>query len=90
MTLLLLAKQKEYEPQPLILPGNPLFHYTLGTTLPPVEDRNCNYVFHKDSMVMEAVNDRQLDDYLEGGEYDEIEADAGSDILYLPYSIDFE
>lgn len=87
--LLLLKNQKETEPQPLILPGSPLFHFTLGTVKPPTEDRSCNYVFHKDSLVMEAVNESQLDDYLEGGEYDEIEEESGSDILYLPCSMEF-
>lgn len=87
--LLLLKKPQEIEPQPLILPGNPLFHFTLGTVKPPTEDQSCNFVFHKDSMVMEAVNDSQLDDYLEGGEYDEIEEESCSDILYLPISMGF-
>ena len=88
--LILLKETKEIEPQSLILPGNPLFHFILGAVKPPTEDQSCNYVFHKDSLVMEAVNDSQLDDYLEGGEYDEIEEESGSDILYLPCSLDFE
>ena len=90
--LLLLKKTEEIAPKSLILPGNPLFHWTLGTVMPPTEDKSVNYVFRKDSLVAEAVDEADLDEYLEGGEYDEIMDDScsESDILYLPCSMEFD
>jgi len=87
--MLLLTNQPDYKPQPLILPGDPEFHLTLGTVKPPVEDQSANFVFRAGSLVMEAVtNDRDLDEYLEGGEYDEVMGDElESDILWLPCSM---
>lgn len=62
----------------LILPGNPLFDLTLAVSLPPNwkdvsdgEGVQCAFVMRSHSGLMDAVDERQLSDYLHGGEYDE-------------------
>lgn len=76
--------------EPLImLPAHPQFGRILATP-PPEPDRAKCFVVPKGEQVMRAVGDRELDDYLEGGEYDEHWAECealDSDILYLPVSI---
>lgn len=73
----------------IMLPDNPMFGRILATP-PPEPDRAKCFVVPKGEQVMRAVDDRELDDYLEGGEYDEHWAECetlDSDILYLPVSI---
>jgi hypothetical protein len=83
----------------LILPGNPLYLPTLATPPPIKGQAGYGYVCRVGSDVLELADERDLDEYLEGGEYetrllelDEGEADIDeltSDILYLPDSIQF-
>lgn len=76
----------------LCLPGDPGFYETLAHP-PPVTSRQSCFVARSGSLVLEEVDDRALDEYLEGGEYDEVanedEDDYESDILYLPMSVSF-
>lgn len=78
--------------EPLImLPDHPQFGRILATP-PPEPDRSRCFVARSGSGVLEAVNDSQLDDYLEGGEYDQVmavwdEETPQSDVLYLPVSV---
>ena len=62
----------------IILPGHPLFDSYLYGTLPPGWR---NYAYHNPdfafvartgSGILEAVCGEELDEYLEGGEYDEL------------------
>lgn len=87
---------------PLLLPGQPGFNQILATP-PPDPRRGVNYVVRTDSSLMEAVGDDDLEDYLQGGEYDErldqieqensaeipINEGLRSSVLYLPCSISF-
>jgi hypothetical protein len=75
----------------LILPGNPLFWPTLAN--PPRADRIQNdgdcYIVRKGSFLLERASAQELDEYLEGGEYDEhMELTGQADLLWLP--TDFE
>ena len=60
----------------LILPGNPLFDLTLATPRPDWRDtavRDGNtyaFVAEPGSGLMRPVTESELEDYLEGGEYD--------------------
>lgn len=75
----------------LLLPGDRNFNRILATP-PPDPDKSKNFVVRVGELLPVAVNERELDDYLEGGEYDEQIAeidDLESDILYLPDSISY-
>lgn len=81
----------------LLLPGQPQF--TKWLALPPPSTENCSYVVRPGSFgMMESVNDSQLDEYLNSGEYDErldeidneeleINSNLWSSVLYLPISL---
>ena len=83
----------------LIYPGHPDFGTWMA--IPPPDPRaGVNYVHRVNGAVMEAVTDDELEDYLQGGEYeerlDEIEEQEAeipineglqSDVLYLPVSV---
>lgn len=69
---------------PLILPGDPLFEETLLRPPPDWRDQirgadNYAFIVRADSMLLEPVNISQLDDYMEGGEYDERLGAIGED-----------
>lgn len=61
----------------LILPGNPLFDLTLSTAAPPnwrdvaVKHDTFAFVAEPGSGIMRPASPDDLQDYLEGGEYDE-------------------
>lgn len=69
---------------PLILPGDPDFHFLLGSTPPPAPQGQA-FVVRPGSVIMEPVSDREFDEYVNSGEYDdrlaEIE-DEEEDWLY--------
>jgi len=69
----------------LILPSHPDFYRILATP-PPDPDRSKCFVARAGSLVLEAVDDKELDEYLEGGEYDQVLQEQGEshDFLYLP------
>jgi hypothetical protein len=61
----------------LILPGHPLFEATLQSTLPPGwrqfahSNPEFGFVARAGSGILEAVSYKDLEEYIEGGEYDE-------------------
>ena len=67
----------------LILPGDPLFDYTLGTAPPPDlvgnDETGMIYVMGLDGLPRTVSSDRELDDYLLGGEYEEVMAAQDDD-----------
>ena len=71
----------------IILPGNPLYLNTINKPAPGDYLRSDGdaYVIRKDSLLMELVNENELNDYLEGGEYeDRLEIIEQTSVLYLP------
>ena len=77
----------------LLLPGQPGFYEILATP-PPDPSRRVNFIARVGgSGILEAVEERDLDEYLEGGEYDERLEEIGEDetvsesLLLLPDSI---
>lgn len=83
----------------LLLPGDPGFNEILATP-PPDPGRQYAYVVRAGQQAAEYVSAEDLQDYLEGGEYDqrlseidaqaqevEINQDLTSDVLYLPCSV---
>lgn len=65
-------------PRNLILPGDPEFDETLGTSLPPGWEevankinQACTFVVDSRSGIMRPATPDELDDYLCGGEYQE-------------------
>lgn len=75
----------------LILPDNPIFWQTLAT--PSMADRVQNegdaYIVRKGSFLLERVSEHELNEYLEGGEYEEhMETSGQSDLLWLPDSFE--
>ena len=71
----------------LILPGNPLYLNTITEPAPGdfLTSDSDAYVIRKDSLLFEKVNEKELDDYLEGGEYDDrLGIIEQENILYLP------
>lgn len=63
---------------PLILPGDPEFDSTLGATLPPgwqsvqaATNGDFGFIVRPGGVLLEPVTGEELDEYLEGGEYDE-------------------
>lgn len=75
----------------LLLPGEPGFNEILALP-PPSNNRNVSYVVRSGGTLIESVDDAELEEYFDSGEYDErleqidIE-EAESDILYLPSSV---
>ena len=63
----------------LILPGCRLFDETLALNLPPGHTAGCNFVARADSGILEPVNDKELTEYLDGGEYQERLANCDED-----------
>lgn len=61
----------------LILPGDELFEVTLHSTLPPnwqefaYSNPDFGFVARAGSSILEAVSLQDLEEYIEGGEYDE-------------------
>lgn len=81
----------------LILPGHSLFYETLAHPPKGKISYGTNYVCRSGSFVLEPVNESDLEEYLEGGEYTERMNEweklspslPPSDILFLPNSIQF-
>lgn len=73
----------------LLLPQDPSFYEILATP-PPSKGQGANFVCRAGSDVAEEVNEEELDEYLEGGEYDQRLQDIQSDWLWLPDEIEFE
>lgn len=83
----------------LILPGHPDFYRILAT--PPPARRGQSFVVRAGSMILEPASDLALNEYLEGGEYDQRLEESGqtdlltweesdqleSDVLFLPASL---
>jgi hypothetical protein len=63
----------------LILPGSKLFDETLGMNLPPGHIPGSHFVARADSGILEPVSGKDLTEYLDGGEYEERQANAGFD-----------
>lgn len=62
----------------LILPGDPEFYETLGASLPPgwqsvrdSQNGDFGFIVRPGSCLLEPVSGNELDEYLDGGEYDE-------------------
>jgi hypothetical protein len=55
----------------LILPGDPLFDFTLATAPPPGVESAPFLVADAASGILRPAGDQELRDYLEGGEYSE-------------------
>lgn len=73
----------------LLLPGMPGFLETLASP-PPMAKQGNHFVCRAGTDVLEEVNHADLNEYLEGGEYEERMAEIGSDILWLPEEIEIE
>lgn len=64
-------------PAGLILPGHPFFNDYLYSQLPPgwrnFAESNPDFAFvaRSGTGILEAVNQAELDEYIEGGEYDQ-------------------
>lgn len=76
----------------LMLPDHPDFHRVLASP-PPTADKSQNFIIPAGQHVLKPVDQAELDEYLEGGEYTErlaevgeYEEDEGSEFLYLPSS----
>lgn len=73
----------------LILPGNPLFDETLAMTPPPDWRETANkhsgqyaFIMRSDSGLMMPCSMAELDEYIEGGEYEErLEAIGDEELL---------
>lgn len=70
----------------LILPGNPLFDLTLATPRPDWQrvaslDRQYAFVAEPGSGLMRPVTQKELDDYIYGGEYQERLKEIGENDL---------
>lgn len=68
----------------LILPGHPVFYLTLGTSLPIGWESSgfTDFVVDANSGLLRPVGQKDLDDYIYGGEYDEVAEDE-DDEFYL-------
>lgn len=72
----------------LILPGHPFFDEYLYSTLPPswrnfaYHNPDFAFVARAGSGLLEAVSEDELDEYLEGGEYDQLIEERGDDDYY--------
>jgi hypothetical protein len=56
----------------LILPDSPLFYPTLYGNLPPGAAPVGAFVIRSDSGLMEPATVSELEEYIEGGEYEEV------------------
>jgi hypothetical protein len=70
----------------IILPGTPEFDYTLGLNLPPnwkasaaQNSGSFHFVARSGTGILELVNDIELEEYLEGGEYEERLVEMGDE-----------
>jgi hypothetical protein len=63
----------------IILPDSPLFHATLYGSLPPGSSPCGAFVISSESGLMRPATPRELEDYIEGGEYDEVMGDELDD-----------
>lgn len=75
------------ENSPLILPGHPLFLPTLQTALPPgwrdVSTSTPIFVVSADgSQMLKQVNEAEMNEYIHGGEYEEVEGAETIDFDY--------
>lgn len=72
----------------LILPGHPWFEEYLYSTLPPswrnfaYHNPDFAFVARTGSGLLEAVTEDELEEYLEGGEYDQLIEERGDDDCY--------
>lgn len=62
----------------LILPGDPEFNFTLGTTFPPgwknqVSNDEFAFVMGVDGVLRVAAGRQEIDEYIYGGEWDEVD-----------------
>lgn len=72
----------------LILPGNLLYLNTITKPAPGdfLTSDSDAYIVRQDSLLFERVNEKELDEYLEGGEYEErLEVIEQESLLYLPH-----
>lgn len=69
---------------PLILPGHPLFKLTLSTSLPIGWENSgfTDFVVDSESGLLRPVSQKDLDDYLYGGECEELDEEE-PDEFYL-------
>ncbi len=73
----------------LILPGNPLFNISLATLPPGWQNSASNspkfIVRSNGAGLLEQVDDRQFQDYVHGGEFDQRlnELDDDEDVIYF-------
>jgi hypothetical protein len=62
---------------PLLLPGHPLFLPTLQSTLPPgwqnISTNTPIFVADANNGMLRQITENQIDDYVFGGEYEEVE-----------------
>ena len=78
----------------IILPGHPLFDITLATPPPDwryKQERTCEPLnFVKDSVtgIFRTANPEELDDYLYGGEYDELMPESKDEYGEWEYDMD--
>jgi hypothetical protein len=71
----------------LLLPSHPEFYRILAIP-PPDPDRSKCFIARAGSWVLEAADEHTLEEYLEGGEYDQVLQEQGQhDLLYLPDSL---
>lgn len=71
-------------PGGILLPGHPLFDVSLSQTLPPGWREEglrkfgnvAQFVRRVDSPLLQPVSDAELNEYLHGGEWDEVEGEA--------------
>ena len=72
----------------IMTPKHPLFYEYLHSALPPMlnnkfsSDFSGTFAVRADTLCLEPLKDTELDDYLFGGEYDEIEGLAWNDNDY--------
>ena len=79
----------------IILPSDPTFYETLAHPPKVPISHDTNFICRVGSYVLEPVGKHELDDYLEGGEYDQrmneweevLPSTPLSTILYLPESM---
>lgn len=63
--------ESESSSKSLILPGNPLFDFTLATMPPPGSQGETYLVADSETGILRPATLKELDEYLEGGEYEE-------------------
>ncbi|MGF1987244.1 MAG: hypothetical protein RMY62_005210 [Nostoc sp. ZfuVER08] len=80
----MLAQQIETE-SGLILPGHPFFNDYLYCTLPPTwrnfafHNPDFAFVVRSGSGILEAVTEDEMEEYVQGGEYDQWLEECGDD-----------